>query len=102
MRGEAFCWPESFCAIFVSLCGSLPPTTVPISASAETSEARGWHHGLREVGDSFYSITLKLMENKPNSDGDYVVIVVRLPVRLLMQLGRWLLVAASTYVLLRQ
>ena len=43
---------------------------------------------------------LNVMENKPNSDDDYVVIVVRLPVKLLMQLGRWLLVASSTYVLL--
>ena len=42
------------------------------------------------------------MEKKPNSDADYVVIVVRLPVKLLTQLGRWLLVAASTYVLLHK
>ncbi len=40
------------------------------------------------------------MRNKPNSDGDYVVIVVRLPVKLLAQLGRWLVLAAGTYVLL--
>jgi hypothetical protein len=42
------------------------------------------------------------MEKKPNDGGDYVVVTVRLPVRLLAQLGRWLLVAASTYVLLHQ
>jgi len=42
------------------------------------------------------------MENKSNSGDDYAVIVVRLPVRLLGRLGRWLLVAASTYVLLHQ
>ncbi len=40
------------------------------------------------------------MENKPNSDGDYVVIVVRLPVKLLTQFGRWLVLAVGTYVLL--
>ncbi|UYZ64202.1 hypothetical protein [Hymenobacter weizhouensis] len=40
------------------------------------------------------------MENKPSSGDDYVVIVVRLPVRLLAQLGRWLVVAGSLYVLL--
>ncbi len=40
------------------------------------------------------------MGNKPNSGDDYVVIVVRLPVRLLRQFGRWLVLAASTYVLL--
>jgi hypothetical protein len=42
------------------------------------------------------------MEKKPNSGGDYVVITVRLPVKLLMRLGRWLLVAGSAYVLLHQ
>ncbi len=40
------------------------------------------------------------MEKKPNDGDGYVVIVVRLPVKLLLRLGRWLLVAASTYVLL--
>lgn len=40
------------------------------------------------------------MRNKPNSGDDYVVIVVRLPVRLLTQLGRWLVLAVGTYVLL--
>ena len=40
------------------------------------------------------------MRNKPNSGGDYVVITVRLPVKLLKQLGRWLLVASSVYMLL--
>ena len=40
------------------------------------------------------------MGNKPNDGNDYVVIIVRLPVKLLMRLGRWLLVAGSTYVLL--
>ena len=81
------------------LCGSLPPTTVRFSASAEKSEARGWNHGLRKwvIRSSHY---LKTMENKPNSDGDYVVIVVRLPVKLLAQFGRWLVLAAGTYVLL--
>ena len=42
------------------------------------------------------------MENKPKSDGDYVVITVRLPTKLLKQLGRWLLMAGSIYVLLHQ
>ncbi len=42
------------------------------------------------------------MEKKPNRRGDYVVITVRLPTKLLMQLGRWLLMAGSTYVLLHQ
>jgi hypothetical protein len=41
------------------------------------------------------------MEKKPNDGGDYVVIVVRLPVKLLLQLGRWLLVAGSLYKLLQ-
>ncbi|HEX8330939.1 MAG TPA: hypothetical protein VF629_25630 [Hymenobacter sp.] len=41
------------------------------------------------------------MRNKPNSGDDYVVIVVRLPVRLLAQLGRWLVLAAATYVVLQ-
>ena len=40
------------------------------------------------------------MEKKPNESGKYVVITVRLPVKLLVQLGRWLLMAGSTYVLL--
>jgi hypothetical protein len=42
------------------------------------------------------------MEKKPNSDGDYVVITVRLPTKLLMQLGRWVLVVSSLYVLLHK
>ena len=42
------------------------------------------------------------MEKNPNDGGDYVVITVRLPVKPLKQLGRWLLLAASTYVLLHQ
>ncbi len=42
------------------------------------------------------------MEKKPNRDGDYVVITVRLPTKLLMQLGRWVLVASSIYVLLHK
>ncbi len=41
------------------------------------------------------------MGNKPNGGDDYVVIVVRLPIRLLAQLGRWLVVAGSIYVLLQ-
>ncbi len=41
------------------------------------------------------------MEKKPNSGGDYVVITVRLPIKLLARLSRWLLVAGSMYVLLR-
>ena len=41
------------------------------------------------------------MGNKPKDDDDYVVIVIRLPARLLLQFSRWLLVAVSTYVLLR-
>lgn len=52
------------------------------------------------MGGSFYSITLKLMENKPNSGDDYVVITVKLPVKLLLRLGRWLVVVGSVYVLL--
>lgn len=40
------------------------------------------------------------MEKKPNSGDDYVVIVVRLPVKLLLRLSRWLVLAAGTYVLL--
>lgn len=40
------------------------------------------------------------MGNKPNRDDDYVVIIVRLPVKLLLQIGRWLVLAGSTYVLL--
>jgi hypothetical protein len=42
------------------------------------------------------------MEKKPNSDGDYVVIVVRLPTKLLLQFSRWVLVAGSMYVLLHK
>ena len=42
------------------------------------------------------------MENKPNSDEDYIIIFVRLPTKLLMQLGRWVLVATSLYVLLHK
>jgi hypothetical protein len=42
------------------------------------------------------------MEKKPNRDGDYVVITVRLPVRLLAQLSRWLLVGGSRYLLLHK
>lgn len=41
------------------------------------------------------------MENKPNSGDDYVVIVVRLPTKLLTQFGRWLVLAAATYVVLQ-
>lgn len=41
------------------------------------------------------------MEKKPNDGGDYVVIVVRLPVKLLARLSRWLVVAGSMYLLLR-
>ena len=44
----------------------------------------------------------KLMEKKPNSTDGYVVIVVRLPVKTLLRLGRWLLMMGSTYVLLHQ
>jgi len=40
------------------------------------------------------------MEKNSNGGGDYVVITVRLPVKLLVRLGRWLLVAGSAYVLL--
>ncbi len=50
----------------------------------------------------FSSYILKPMEKKPNSGGDYVVITVRLPTKLLMQLGRWVLVASSLYVLLNK
>lgn len=42
------------------------------------------------------------MEKKPIDEDGYVVIVFKLPAKLLMQLGRWLLVAASTYVLLHK
>lgn len=42
------------------------------------------------------------MGNKPSADDDYVVVTVRLPVRLLMQLGRWLLVLGSSYLLLHR
>ena len=40
------------------------------------------------------------MGNKPNSGDDYVVIVVRLPVKLLLRLGRWLVFVGSVYALL--
>jgi len=39
------------------------------------------------------------MEKNSNGGGDYVVITVRLPVRLLARLGRWLLVLGSAYAL---
>jgi hypothetical protein len=55
-----------------------------------------------EVGDFFLQLSTSPMEKKPNDDDGYVVIVVRLPTKLLTQLGRWLVVAASTYVLLHQ
>ena len=42
------------------------------------------------------------MRNKPNDSGKYVVFTVRLPVKLLLQLGRWLLMLGSTYVLLHR
>jgi len=42
------------------------------------------------------------MEKKPNSDEDYLIVFVRLPTKLLLQLGRWVLVAGSMYVLLHQ
>lgn len=42
------------------------------------------------------------MEKKPNSDEDYIIIFVRLPTKLLLQLGRWVLVASSLYVLLHK
>ena len=42
------------------------------------------------------------MEKKPNSTDGYVVIVVLLPVKTLLRLGRWLLMVDSTYVLLHQ
>ena len=41
------------------------------------------------------------MENKPISGDDYVVITVRLPVKLLLRLGRWLVLMGSVYALLR-
>jgi len=41
------------------------------------------------------------MGNKPNSGDDYVVITVRLPVKLLTRFGRWLVLAAGTYLLLQ-
>ena len=40
------------------------------------------------------------MGNKPISGDDYVVIVVRLPAKLLTRLGQWLVLAAGIYVLL--
>ena len=55
-----------------------------------------------EVGDLFHLILRKTMRNKPNGNDGYVVIVVRLPVKTLLRLGRWLLMAGSTYVLLHQ
>jgi hypothetical protein len=42
------------------------------------------------------------MEKKPNSDEEYSIIFVRLPTRLLSQLGRWILVTSSIYVLLHK
>lgn len=54
-----------------------------------------------EVGDLF-PLILRPMRNKPNGGNDYVVIVVRLPVKLLLRLGRWLTVAAGAYALLHQ
>ncbi len=42
------------------------------------------------------------MEKKPNSDEDYIIVFVRLPTKLLLQLGRWVLVASSLYVLLNK
>ncbi len=53
-----------------------------------------------EVG-VFFLLLLNVMEKKPNSGADYVVITVRLPVKLLARLSRWLLVAGSMYLLLR-
>ncbi len=50
----------------------------------------------------FSSYILKPMEKKPNSDEDYIIVFVRLPTRLLLQLGRWILVASSMYVLLHK
>ena len=72
-----------------------------VAASAKTDEARGWNHGLRKWVICS-SLILKTMGTKPNRRGDYVVITVRLPTKLLKQLGRWLLMAGSTYVLLHQ
>ena len=40
------------------------------------------------------------MRNKLNGGGDYVVITVRLPVKLLTQFSWWSVLAVSTYVLL--
>lgn len=40
------------------------------------------------------------MENNPRLNGDYVVITVRFPVKLLVRLGRWLVVAGASYLLL--
>jgi hypothetical protein len=55
-----------------------------------------------EVGVYSPHRSSKLMEKKPNSDEDYIIIFVRLPTRLLLQLGRWVLVASSIYVLLHK
>jgi hypothetical protein len=56
---------------------------VPFAASAKNGEARGWQTTGFEKWGFVHPIISKTMKNKPNSDGDYVVIVVRLPVRLL-------------------
>lgn len=40
------------------------------------------------------------MENNPRVNGDYVVITVRLPARLLTQLARWLVMTGAMYLLL--
>jgi len=40
------------------------------------------------------------MENNPRVKPDYVVIKLRLPVKLLVRLGRWLVVAGASYLLL--
>ena len=42
------------------------------------------------------------MEKKPNGDEDYIIIFVWLPTKLLLQLGRWVLVASNMYVLLHK
>ena len=42
------------------------------------------------------------MEKKPNSDEDYIIIFFRLPTKLLLQLGCWVMVAGSLYVLLHK
>jgi len=40
------------------------------------------------------------MEKNPRVNGDYVVITVRFPAKLLTQLGRWLVMMAASYLLL--